>query len=190
MATWSDEELYGLEDFNFGISHGWTPIHKGIVSRRFETQHLIAEAIASTAGPTSRISRTTIEFEIDQILPEMLAAQNLMEETGWPSRKNNPKQYAIWNKARTAQAKIFKGLVTQLQQESPEFSVVLEGVGGWLAARGRKDPQLWRSPLIIPIEMFGKVFPVWVEIIKIHKRPTELDKSNLYTAPQASSAAQ
>ena len=126
-----------------------------------------------------RGSRTEILFEADQILPELLAAQDMMEAKGWPSRGKDKSSYAIWNKTRTAQAKIFKGLVKQLQEESPEFATVLDGPGGWLQARGLKDPQLWREPLVIPIEVLKKVHPMWVKTIVIHKRPGEMDQGNI-----------
>ena len=179
MTVWSDEELYGLKDFTFGVSTGWRIAPEKTLLRRFESPSIVANAVAVPADLRHRNAKTTIMFEIDQILPAMLTAQTLMEETGWPSRKNNPQQYAIWNKARTAQAKIFKGLVKQLQQDSPEFSLVLDGVGGTLAARGVKDPQLWRETLVIPIEVQGQVVSMWVKNIVIHKRPGELDTSNL-----------
>ncbi|MDH6532369.1 hypothetical protein M2119_000606 [Aurantimicrobium minutum] len=179
MTVWSDEELYGLKDFTFGVSTGWRPVGEYKLVRRFETPSIVADAVAVPAEYRDRNAKTTVMFEIDQILPAMLAAQTMMEETGWPSRKNNPQQYAIWNKARSAQATIFKGLVKQLQHESPEFSLVLDGVGGTLSARGVKDPQLWRETLVIPIEVQGAVVSMWVKNIIIRKRPGELDKSNL-----------
>jgi hypothetical protein len=180
MKSWSDLEIYGLADFDFGISTGWRLSGPKKVVRRFESPSLIADAIARSLDQRIRGSRTTIMFEADQILPAMLAAQNMMEELDWPSRKNDPATYAIWNKARTAQAKIFKGLVKQFQNESPEFSTMLDGAGGTVAARGTKDPQLWRETLVIPVAVGNIAKPMWVESIKIHKRPGELDKSNLF----------
>lgn len=179
MTVWSDEELYGLKDFTFGVSTGWRITPGKILTRRFESPSIIAEAVAVPLEQRVRGSRTEILFEADQILPELLAAQDMMEAKGWPSRSKDKASYAIWNKARTAQAKIFKGLVKQLQAESPEFATVLDGSGGWLAARGRKDPQLWRETLVIPIEVMKKVHPMWVKSIVIHKRPGELDQGNL-----------
>lgn len=179
MTVWSDEELYGLKDFTFGVSTGWRIAPHKTLLRRFESPSIIAEAVAFPPVHTGRGARTEILFEADQILPEMLAAQDLMEELGWPSRKKDKASYAIWDKARTAQAKIFKGLVRQLQEESPEFETVLDGKGGWLQARGLTDPQLWREPLVIPIEVMNKVHPMWVRSIKIHKRAGEMDIGNL-----------
>ncbi len=179
MTVWSDEELYGLKDFTFGVSTGWRINPGKVLTRRFEAPSIIAEAVAVPTEQRMRGSRTEILFEADQILPEMLAAQDMMEELGWPSRKKDKASYAIWNKARTAQAKIFKGLVKQLQEESPEFATVLDGSGGWLQARGLTDPQLWRETLVIPIEVFNKVHPMWVKTIVIHKRPGEMDEGNL-----------
>ena len=179
MTVWSDEELYGLKDFTFGVSTGWKFAPNMMLLRRFESPSIIAEAVAVPTDRRVRGSRTEILFEADQILPEMLAAQDMMEEKGWPSRSKDKASYAIWNKARTAQAKIFKGLVKQLQEDSPEFATVLDGPGGWLAARGLKDPQLWRETLIIPIEVINKVHPMWVKTIFIHKRPGEMDQGNL-----------
>lgn len=179
MTNWSDLEIYGLADFDFGVSSGWRVSGPKLVVRRFESPTLIAEALALPPAMLAKGSRTTTMFEADQILPEIIAAQIHMESLGWPSRKKNPKSYAIWNKARTAQAKIFKGLVKQFQNESPEFSTMLDGSGGWLAAQGRKDPQLWREPLIIPVAVGNVAKPMWVESIKIHKRYSELDQGNL-----------
>ena len=179
MTVWSDEELYGLRSFDFGISKGWSIAPGNKLTRTFESPSVVAKAGA--VQPESRIkySRTTIMFEADQILPDLIASQIMMEDLGWPSRKKDPASYAIWNKARTAQAKIFKGLVKQLQEESPEFATVLDGKGGTLAARGVRDPQLWREPLVIPIEVLGQMRPMWVKNIIIHKRSTELDQGNL-----------
>lgn len=179
MTNWSDVEIYGLADFDFGISSGWRVSGPKKVVRRFESPTLIAEAVALPLAMLSKGSRTTTMFEADQILPEIIAAQMHMESLGCPSRKKDPQSYAIWNKARTAQATIFKGLVKQFQNDSPEFSTMLDGSGGTLAARGRNDPQLWREPLIIPVAVMNVAKPMWVESIKIHKRPGELDKSNL-----------
>lgn len=180
MTVWSDEELFGLQDFDFGVSTGWSMTREKKLVRRFETPNLIADAVAVAGGGIRfRGERTTILFEADQILPDMLALQNKMEEAGWPSRKKDPQLYALWNKARTAQAKIFKGLISQMQQESPEFAKVLDGRGGWLNARGTQDPQLWREPLIIPVALFNQALPMWVTIITIHKRPGELDVGNI-----------
>lgn len=179
MSKWSDLEIYGLADFDFGISTGWSIAGPKKAVRRFESPTLIAEAVAWKTDMCIKGSRTTTRFEVDQILPQMIAAQILMEDLGWPSRKKDPQTYAIWNKARTAQAKIFKSLVKQLQAESPEFATVLDGKGGWLAAHGRKDPQLWREPLIIPVAFASKAMPMWVESITIHKRYSELDRGNL-----------
>ena len=179
MTTWSEEELYGLADFDFGVSTGWSLAPDRKMLRTFESPHFIAHAVALEPFRIKKFSRTTILFEADQILPEMLAVQNKMQDLGWSSRKKDPANYAIWNTARSAQAKIFKGLVKQLQEESPEFATVLDGRGGTLAARGLKDPQLWREPLIIPIGMFTTVVPMWVETITIHKRSTELDQGNI-----------
>ena len=179
MTVWSDEELYGLKDFTFGVSTGWRINPGKVLTRRFESPSIIAEAVAVPMEQRMRGSRTEILFEADQILPELLAAQDMMEAKGWPSRGKDKASYAIWNKARTAQAKIFKGLVKQLQEDSPEFATVLDGPGGWLQARGLKDPQLWRETLVIPIEVLKKVHPMWVKTIVIHKRPGEMDQGNL-----------
>jgi hypothetical protein len=179
MTNWSDLEIYGLADFDFGVSTGWRVSGPKKLVRKFETPTLIAEAVARPLDQCISGSRTTTMFEADQILPAIIAAQIHMESLGWPSRKKDPASYAIWNKARTAQAKIFKGLVTQLQEESPEFSTVLDGKGGWLAAHGRKDPQLWREPLIIPVAVGNIAKPMWVESITIHKRYSELDQGNI-----------
>ena len=183
MTVWSDEELYGLKDFTFGVSTDWRINPGKVLTRRFESPSIIAEAVAVPMEQRIRGSRTEILFEADQILPELLAAQDMMEAKGWPSRGKDKASYAIWNKARTAQAKICKGLVAQLQEESPEFATVLDGTGGWLAAHGRQDPQLWREPLIIPIEVLKKVRPMWVKTIVIHKRPGEMDQGNLMKKP-------
>lgn len=171
--------VFGLKDFDFGISTGWAISGDKKLVRRFETSSFKAEAKAVPAHIRYKHAKTTIRFEIDQILPEMIGAQTMMEKAGWPSRKNDPHLYAAWNKARSAQAEIFKGIVKQLQQESPEFATVLDGGGGWLSARGTQDPQLWREPLIIPVGMFNKVLPTWVHTITIHKRAKELDRGNL-----------
>ena len=179
MTVWSDEELYGLKDFTFGVSTGWRIAPHKTLLRRFESPSIIAEAVAFPPVHNGRGARTEILFEADQILPELLAAQDMMEAKGWPSRSKDKASYAIWNKARKAQAMIFKGLVKQLQEDSPEFATVLDGKGGWLQARGLSDPQLWREPLVIPIEVMNKVHPMWVSSIKIHKRPGELDEGNL-----------
>jgi hypothetical protein len=179
MKSWSDLEIYGLDDFDFGISAGWRLSGPMKVVRRFESPSLIADAVAKPLDQIISGSRTTITFEADQILPAMLAAQNLMEELDWPSRKKDPATYAVWNKARTAQAKIFKGLVKQFQNESPEFSTMLDGSGGTVAARGTKDPQLWRETLVIPVAVGNIAKPMWVESIKIHKRYSELDQGNI-----------
>ena len=179
MTVWSDEELYGLKDFTFGVSTGWRIAPQKTLLLRFESPSIIAEAVAFPPVHTGRGARTEILFEADQILPEMLAAQDMMEGLGWPSRKKDKASYAIWNKARTAQAKIFKGLVKQFQNESPEFSTMLDGSGGWLAAHGRKDPQLWREPLLIPVAVGNVAKPMWVESIQIHKRYSEMDQGNL-----------
>ena len=179
MTNWSDLEIHGLADFDFGVSNGWGISGPRELKRRFESPTLIAEAVGHPPTELTKGSRTTTFFEADQILPEIISAQIHMESLGWPSRRKDPLSFAIWNKARYAQAKIFKGLVKTLQEESPEFATVLDGKGGWLSAYGRRDPQLVREPLIIPIRMINRVVPLWVETITIHKRYSELDQGNI-----------
>jgi len=139
MKNWTELGLGELDDYNFGLNGGWVPAGEGPgYERRFETPNFVATMFAVPSRVRGR--ETTIHFDIDEVLPDLIAAQDLVREKGYPSRSKDKETYKVWSRALTAQGKRFKQIIAQVREESPEFDQLFSGWGGCSYAHGKKRP--------------------------------------------------
>jgi len=172
MDTWADIGLEQLDGFDFGINSGWVPVGDGFgYQRRFETPNFVATVFGVPAYTPGR--ETGIHFDVDEVLPDMIAAQDLVREKGYPSRSKDKETYKVWTRALTAQGKRFKQIIAQVRDESPEFDQLFSGWGGCSYAHGKTRP----SPIIRGVALrvailnpSGLVELIWVMGGSIAKR--------------------
>jgi hypothetical protein len=172
MVTWAEIGLEQLDDFNFGINTGWVHVGDGYgYQRRFETPNFVVTMFGVPARTSGR--ETSIHFDVDEVLPDMIAAQDLVREKGYPSRSKDKETYKVWSRALTAQGKRFKQIIAQVREESPEFDQLVSGWGGCSYAHGKKRP----SPVIRGVahrvailNPYGFIELVWVMGGSIAKR--------------------
>ena len=141
MDSWADLGLGELDDFQYGVSKGWIPLADAPgFTRTFETEHFIVNMFAIRTRGGANGGPTIINFDVDEVLPDMLAAQDYVKEKGYPSRSKDKETYKVWSRALTAQGRRFKAIIEQVKAESPEFAQLLDGWGGCAYAHGEKRP--------------------------------------------------
>ena len=173
MNSWAELGLGELDDFKFGVNRGWVPGEvPGSLERRYETPHFVVYASARMGR--RRLRGTKVYFDIDEVLPDMLAAQDYMREKGYPSRSKDKGTYKVWSRALTAQGRRFKQLLAMAKSESPELSTLLDGWGGCAFAHGpqRPMPVLYGVGLWVPAEVGGMVDLLALEGVYVFKRDT------------------
>jgi hypothetical protein len=174
MSSWVDLGVGELDDFDFGINRGWVREHAAHLSRRFETPRFIVLASART-WRLSYSRRTTVFFDVDEVLPDMLAAQDLMKERGYPSRSKDRETWKVWSRALTAQGKRHKELLALVKSESPELAQLLDAWGGTAYAHGstRPIPAISGAALRVSVQLpDGEVRLALIESLCVLKRDT------------------
>ena len=173
MKSWAELGVGELDDFGYGVSTGWVAIEDGrTFIRQFETPHFVVNMTAAVGEVNPRWG-TRIRFDVDEVLPDMLAAQDLVKSLGYPSRKGDPATYKVWSRALTAQGRKFKQIIAEVKAESPELSALFTDWGGCSFAHGedRPDPVIRGLPMIRAIATLeGDVRAAWIGAVFIHKR--------------------
>lgn len=173
MNSWAELGVGELDDFGYGVSTGWVSIEDGrTFIRQFETPHFVVNMTAAV-GEVNPKWGTRIRFDVDEVLPDMLAAQDLVKSLGYPSRKGDPATYKVWSRALTAQGRRFKQIIAEVKAESPELAALFTDWGGCSFAHGssRPDPVIRGLPMIRTIATLdGAVLAAWIGAVFVSKR--------------------
>ena len=178
MNSWAELGLGELDDLQYGVTKDWIPFNTGPgFSKTLATQHFVVNAIAMAKPGFGFTGPTVINFDVDEVLPDMLAAQDYVKEKGHPSRSQDADTYKVWSRALTEQGRRFKAIIAQVKAESPELAQLLGDWGGTAYAHGKGRPM----PVIRGVTLRVPIQPIQQEIVMAQVLVVSIRKRDTYT---------